>query len=65
MLVVGEKDAQNGTVTLRDRIDGDLGAMPLDAAVAKLREEVDAKTVRQVAETSGAAVVDRGARGEY
>jgi len=47
MLVVGEKDAQNGTVTVRDRIEGDLGAMPLDAAIAKLQEEVDARTVRQ------------------
>ena len=65
MLVVGEKDAQNGTVTLRDRIDGDLGAMPLEAALAKLRAEVEAKTVRQVADASGPAVVDRGAKSEY
>jgi threonyl-tRNA synthetase len=65
MVVVGEKDAQNGTVTLRDRIDGDLGAMPLEAALSKLREEVEAKTVRQVADASGPAVVERGAKGEY
>jgi threonyl-tRNA synthetase len=65
MLVVGEKDAQNGTVTLRDRIDGDLGAMPLEAALAKLREEVEAKTVRQVADGGGPALVDRGAKSEY
>jgi threonyl-tRNA synthetase len=65
MLVVGEKDAQNGTVTLRDRIEGDLGAMALDEALAKLRQEVEAKTVRQVAETTGATLVDRGAKSEY
>jgi threonyl-tRNA synthetase len=65
MLVVGEKDAQNGTVTLRDRIDGDLGAMALDAALAKLREEVEAKTVRQVADNDGTALVDREAKSEY
>jgi threonyl-tRNA synthetase len=65
MLVVGEKDAQSGTVTLRDRIEGDLGAMSVDAALAKLRKEVEAKTVRQVADTSGPAVVDRSAKSEY
>jgi threonyl-tRNA synthetase len=65
MLVVGEKDAQNGTVTLRDRIDGDLGALSLDDSLSKLRQEVDDKTVRQVADTSGPALVDRGEKNEY
>ena len=51
MLVVGEKDAENGTVTVRDRIDGDLGAMPLADAIAKLKQEVADKTVRQVAKS--------------
>ena len=50
MLVVGEKDAQNGTVTVRDRIEGDLGAMSLAAAIAKLQAEIEAKSVRKVAE---------------
>jgi threonyl-tRNA synthetase len=65
MLVVGEKDAQNGTVTVRDRIEGDLGALSLDDAMAKLRQEVDAKTVRQVAETGSEALVDRETQSEY
>ncbi|MEM6330072.1 MAG: threonine--tRNA ligase [Planctomycetota bacterium] len=46
MLVVGEKDRDAETVTIRDRKEGDLGAMSLAAAIARLREEVDAKTVR-------------------
>ena len=46
MLVVGEKDRDNGTVTVRDRKEGDLGAMTVDEAIAKLRDEVAAKTVR-------------------
>ncbi|NOY28591.1 MAG: threonine--tRNA ligase, partial [Planctomycetes bacterium] len=50
MLVVGEKDAQNGTVTVRDRIEGDLGAMPLKGAIAKLQAEIEAKSVRKPAE---------------
>ncbi len=49
MFVVGEKDAQNGTVTVRDRIEGDLGAMSLDVAITKLRDEISDRTVRQVA----------------
>jgi threonyl-tRNA synthetase len=65
MMVVGEKDAQNGTVTVRDRLDGDLGAMPTDGALAKLREEVLAKTVRQVAASEGDTLIDRGAKNEY
>ena len=58
MLVVGEKDAENGTVTVRDRIEGDLGPMPLQGAIAKLRQEVADKTVRQVA--GGAARQEAG-----
>ncbi|QEG33850.1 threonine--tRNA ligase [Bythopirellula goksoeyrii] len=65
MLVVGEKDAENGTVTLRDRIEGDLGAMPTGEALSKLRKEVAEKTVRQVAKASGAALVDRSKKNEY
>ncbi len=35
MLVVGPRDAEAGTVSVRDRIAGDLGAMSLAAAIAK------------------------------
>lgn len=50
MLVVGGKDQENGTVSVRDRIDGDLGAMPLADAIAKLQEEVNERRIRQVSE---------------
>jgi threonyl-tRNA synthetase len=65
MLVVGEKDAAERTVTVRDRIDGDLGAMPLDAAIEKLQAEVNAKTVRQVAVGGAPAAIDREKKNEY
>ncbi|MCC6494610.1 MAG: threonine--tRNA ligase, partial [Pirellulales bacterium] len=66
MLVVGEKDAAEGTVTVRDRIEGDIGAMPLGAAIAKLEAEAAAKTVRQVAEAAKPqAAMEREARNEY
>jgi threonyl-tRNA synthetase len=50
MLVVGEKDAQAATVTLRDRLEGDLGAIAIDEAIAKLQQEARERTVRQVAQ---------------
>jgi threonyl-tRNA synthetase len=55
MLVVGPKDEEQNAVSVRDRIakEGetggtDLGMMPIDEAVARLKEEVDALRVRQV-----------------
>jgi threonyl-tRNA synthetase len=59
MVVIGERDQEQGTVSLRDRIEGDLGAMPLAAAIDKLRAEVAAKTIRQVVKAA-AAVSDKG-----
>ena len=49
MLIIGPRDAEAGTVSVRDRIEGDLGAMPVDEAIAKLQEEVAEKRVKQVA----------------
>ena len=53
MFVVGPRDAEQGTVSVRDRIDGDLGAMPLAGAIDKLRTEVASKQVRRVASRPG------------
>jgi threonyl-tRNA synthetase len=66
MFVVGEKDRDAGTVSIRDRLEGDLKEpFPLDAAIAKLRAEIDAKTVRQVAARQPVAVADRDTQHEY
>ncbi|MFM8577466.1 MAG: threonine--tRNA ligase [Planctomycetaceae bacterium] len=46
MVVCGPRDEAAGTVSLRDRVDGDLGAMPLDAAVERLRDENARRVVR-------------------
>jgi len=56
MVVIGPREAETGAVALRDRLDGDLGAMPLEAAVARLRDEVNNRTIRQVASNKFAAV---------
>lgn len=55
MLIVGAKEAEDGTVSFRDRIDGDLGSMSLDAAVAKVREESDARLSRQTVQPLASA----------
>ena len=39
MIVIGEKDAEGGTVSIRSRDKGELGAMPFDQFVAMLTEE--------------------------
>jgi threonyl-tRNA synthetase len=61
MLVVGEKEQAAGTVAVRDRVDGDLGAMPLAQVIARLKEEVEKKTIRQVS-TATAGLSDSGAK---
>jgi len=43
MLVVGEREAQNGTVSLRHRTGEDLGALPLDRVLADLARELGAR----------------------
>jgi threonyl-tRNA synthetase len=65
MYVVGEKDRDAGTVTVRDRIEGDLGPMPLDAAMEKLRDEIAAKTVRQIVPRQPAMQAAGENRNEY
>lgn len=52
MAVVGPKEAEAGAIALRDRIDGDLGAMQFDQALEKLLGEVANKTIRQIAKKS-------------
>jgi threonyl-tRNA synthetase len=46
MLVVGDKEQQAGTVALRERSKGDLGALPVAEVVARLEEEARARTLR-------------------
>jgi threonyl-tRNA synthetase len=45
MLVVGEREAQNGTVSLRYRTGEDRGAVPLDRVLADLAHEIGSRTV--------------------
>ena len=43
MIVVGEKEQENGTVSVRRRGEGDIGAMKLDEFIEKIAKEVENK----------------------
>ncbi len=43
MLIIGDKELEDRTVSLRSRKEGDLGAMSAEAAAAKLFEEIETK----------------------
>ena len=38
MVVMGDKEVENGTVSVRDRHEGDLGAWPVEKLVETIRE---------------------------
>ena len=46
MLVIGDKDIENGAVSVRDRKEGDLGSMPIDDFVKQITEEVASKVIK-------------------
>ena len=46
MLVVGDRDMENGTVSPRHRTGEDLGAMSFDNFAALLKEEVETKAIK-------------------
>src|SRR5882757_1462934 len=43
MLVIGDREQQEGTVSVRTRTGGDQGASPVDAFIASARDEVARK----------------------
>ena len=43
MLIIGEKEAESGTVAVRQRHGGDLGAMSLDDFIARMQKDIDEK----------------------
>jgi threonyl-tRNA synthetase len=46
MLVVGDREAAEGTVAVRSRTGGDLGSKPIDAFIASALDEVEKKTAQ-------------------
>ena len=43
MLVVGEREAAEGKVAVRLRSGRDLGAMPLDTFIARIKQEAETR----------------------
>jgi threonyl-tRNA synthetase len=52
MLILGAREAEQGTVSVRSRTAGDLGVMRLEEVIGRLRDEVASKVV---SESKGAA----------
>ena len=46
MLVVGDKEAESGTISPRHRKDGDLGAMSVEEFIAKTKAEIASKEIK-------------------
>ena len=45
MLVVGDKEKETGTVSIRSRKDGDKGAVALDEFIASILDEISSKAL--------------------
>ena len=45
MLIVGDKDIENGTVSVRSRKDGEKGAMSVEDFITGIVEEIETKTL--------------------
>ena len=46
MLVLGDKDIENGAISVRSRSEGDLGSTTVDEFITKLLEEINSKTIK-------------------
>ena len=60
MLIIGGKEAEAGTVSVRHRSKGDLGPRPLDQFVADLRQEIESRVADQPADLQKAAAERAG-----
>ncbi len=50
MLVIGDRDIENGNVAVRQRERGDLGPKPIDAFIAELLAEINARDIHYAPE---------------
>ena len=46
MLVLGDKDIENGAISVRSRSEGDLGSSDTNEFIAKLLEEINSKAIK-------------------
>ncbi|WP_073342124.1 threonine--tRNA ligase [Caldanaerobius fijiensis] len=43
MLIIGDNEVENGTISVRSRKEGDIGSMALDDFIAKIKDEITKK----------------------
>ncbi len=46
MLIIGDKEAESGTVSVRSRAEGDIGAISLEEFILKAKTEIDTKEIK-------------------
>lgn len=46
MLIMGDQEIEQGTISVRARLDGDLGSMPVQDMIQKMRDEVNTRRTR-------------------
>lgn len=46
MILMGDKDIENGTISVRSRKDGDIGSMSVDEFLKMALEEIETKTIK-------------------
>ncbi len=63
MFIIGGREAEEDKVSVRDRLAGDLGPMPINQAIDKLKTEIRNKTIRQVVKGQGLGVRGEGKKG--
>lgn len=64
LFIVGPRDAEAETVSVRDRIEGDIGAVKVEEAIARLHKEATSREVRQ-SFSGSAGLADRNIQNEY
>lgn len=47
MLIVGDREEEAGTIAVRHRAAGDLGAAPIDEFIDKARDDIESRAVRE------------------
>ena len=47
MLVVGQKEEEEGTVSVRSRFAGDEGSKSLEEFISAVKKEIDTKEIRK------------------
>ncbi|MFW6171935.1 MAG: His/Gly/Thr/Pro-type tRNA ligase C-terminal domain-containing protein, partial [Planctomycetota bacterium] len=64
MFILGGRELENNTVSVRDRLEGDLGPMSCEQAIERLQQEIEARTVRQTF-AGDAGLGERSAQNGY